>query len=365
MTIALLATGNEITHGDTLNTNSYHIAQTLASEGLEPGLHVSCSDNEQEIHDSIGFLANKHDIVIITGGLGPTSDDKTRFALAKFLNTPLIESPEAIAHIQSRIWDKTQALTKGNRQQALFPANTILLPNPNGTAMGCYYSASCKLFILLPGPPRECLPMFNLHVLPLLQQTKHNDKQLTKWRIFGVSESEIAQRLDDALAHMDCETGYRWEAPYIEFKVSCRPELLEEISKIVNPLIAPHIIATTEFKASEALYNAIQSWNKPITIIDEVTGGILQSLLLRPGTHHLLNFYDDHRNGLVCRLQGLEEYWTQKQPGGTTSVSISLSHDHQTDTETHSIPYRSSMVIDYATEWLCFRLFHLINQLHQ
>lgn len=365
MTIAILATGNEITHGDTLNTNSYHIAHALTSEGLEPGLHLACSDLGMEIHDSITFLANKHDILIITGGLGPTSDDRTRFALGQFLNTPLVEFPEAITHIQNRIWNKSQPLSKGNRQQALFPANAMLLPNPVGTAMGCYYSLANKLFFLLPGPPRECLPMFNTHVLPLLRQTRHSDKQLIKWRIFGVSESEIAQRLDDSLAEIDCETGYRLEAPYIEFKVNCRPELIEAVTRIVTPVIAPHIIATTEHKASDMLHNAIKGWNKSIAIIDEVTGGNLQSLLLRPGINHLLKFHDTRDTDLVCRLQGLEEYWTQKQPGGTTSVSISLSHANGTATETHDIPYRSSMVIDYASEWLCFRLFHLIDQLHQ
>lgn len=365
MTIAILATGNEITQGDTLNTNSHQIAHALNSEGLEPGLHLSCSDSEIEIHECIAFLSQKHDIIIITGGLGPTSDDRTRFALSQFLKTPLIEFSDALAHIQNRMWNKTQPISKGNRQQALFPANATLMPNPNGTAMGCYYTSANKLFILLPGPPRECLSMFNTSVLPLLQQTLHSDKQLLKWRLFGVAESEIAQRLDEALEQIDCVTGYRLETPYIEFKVTCSPEWIESVNNIVNPIVTPHIIATTAKKASEVLYEAIIHWNKPIIIQDEVTGGLLQSLVLRPENWHLLRFYDDKSASLTCRLQGLEEYWTQQPPGGTTSVSISLSHAHSIDTEKHALPYRSPMVIHYAAEWLCFRLFHLINQLHQ
>lgn len=366
MTIALLATGNEIIQGDTLNTNGHHIANALVSEGLETGLHLSCSDNEKEIHDCIAFLAEQHDIIILIGGLGPTSDDRTRFALSRFLKTPLIEFSDALAHIQNKVSNKTQPLSQGNRQQSLFPENAILLPNPNGTAMGCYYVASNKVFVLLPGPPRECLHMFNSSALPLLQQTQHTDKQLLKWRLFGVSESEIAERLDNALKHIECETGYRWETPYIEFKARCSPEWIKEVTNIVTPLIAPYIIATPEKKASEALYDAIRHWNKPINIQDEVTGGVLQSLVLRPEIYHLLSFHDNQNTAaLSCRLQGLNEYWTQQPPGGTTSVSISFKHAANADTEIHAIPYLSPMVVHFAAEWLCFRLVHLINQLHQ
>lgn len=114
-------------------------------------------------------------------------------------------------------------------QQCLFPANARLFPNPYGTAMGCSYSWKGKVFILLPGPPRECLPMFNQDVLPLLLQTsRHSNKQILRWRVFGLAESEIAQILEEALEGLDCQTGYRLETPYLEFKVRCKRELIEK-----------------------------------------------------------------------------------------------------------------------------------------
>lgn len=364
MTIAILATGDEIVHGDTLNTNSHQIAHALSSEGLSLGVHLSCSDKEQDIIACLDFLAKQYDIVILIGGLGPTSDDLTRFALAKFTGDSLIEYNAALVHIQKRLHDANVMINAGNLQQCLFPVHAKLLPNPNGTALGCIHRWQNKTFILLPGPPRECLPMFDNYVLPVLQQTKHSTKHIVKWRIFGVPESEIAQILEEALTNIDCQTGYRWDVPYVEFKVRCTPDLVEKIKAIIDPILAPHIIAPVDQKASAKLAELILSINEPITIIDKATGGLLQTLLVKPGLHHLLNFNLNEPTRLLFQVDGLEEYWSSQPIKGSTQLTIHYNNQKQQDKETHSIPYRNPMVVHYAAEWLSFRLFHLINQLH-
>lgn len=364
MTIGLLATGDELISGDTLNTTGQNIAHILNSEALTIGLHLTCGDNETEIHDCIQFLEQKYDIIIITGGLGPTSDDRTRFALSRFLKTPLVEFAEAINHIKQRI-NNPSALSEGNKQQSKFPPEATLLPNPNGTAMGCYLEHHKKVFILLPGPPRECLPMFNNFVFPRLQKTAHSDKVLLKWRLFGVAESEIAQQFDQALAGVDCETGYRLETPYVECKVKFSPHLRNTITEIIEPLVKPHIIASTEKKASQLLHDALAEWKKRVTIIDDVSGGLLQSLIQQPDNHSWVSFHEQNGEDWHFHLQGLHEYWTSQPRGGKTALSITFTHAAGKVTETHEIPYRSPLVIHYAAEWLSFRIFHLIDQLHQ
>ncbi|BCA94201.1 competence protein [Legionella antarctica] len=365
MTIAILATGDEIVHGDTLNTNSHEIAHALSSEGLSLGFQLSCSDKEKDIIDCLHFLAEKHNIIILIGGLGPTTDDLTRFALAQFIGATLVEHAEALTHIQNRLYNAQVIINQGNLQQCLFPDQATLLPNPNGTAMGCYYHWHDKLFILLPGPPRECLPMFNNYVLPLLQNTQHSNKQILKWRIFGVAESEIGQTLENALAKLDCQTGYRLDTPYIEFKVRCTSDLVEEARTIVDPILAPHVIATTEKKASDKLRDLVLSSNEPISIIDEATGGLLQYTLTRPEVHHLLNFHSTNKSTLSFHLSGLAEYWSQQPVKAQTQLTIQFNNHIKQGRETHLIPYRSPSVLFHAVEWLSFRLFHLINQLHQ
>ncbi|MCP0913064.1 MULTISPECIES: competence/damage-inducible protein A [Legionella] len=364
MTIAILATGDELIHGDILNTNTHALAHALCSEGLSLGTHVMCGDREQEILASLQFLGLHHDIIILTGGLGPTSDDRTRYALASYVNSELKEFPEALAHIKTLLKRINLPMNAGHQQQALFPREAVLLANPYGSAMGCYYPQENKMFFLLPGPPRECLPMFHQYVLPVLQTTKHSHKKVLKWRLFGVAEGEIAPILDEALADLACETGYRWEAPYVEFKVRCREEIMAKVKDTIEPLITAHIISPPEFKASELLAEALAALPAPIAIIDEATGGKLQNLIHSPKTYQQVQFHKSKTARLQFHISGLAEYWLQ-QPGATTELTIKYNTDKEQGSETHKIPYFSPLVLLYAAEWLSFRLLHLINQLHQ
>ncbi len=368
MSIAILSTGDELVSGDTLNTNGHVIAQHLTSDGLPVGMHLACRDKERDIVSCLAFLTRDHDTIILTGGLGPTSDDRTRFALARFLNEDLIEFASALDHITERLTKANLVCNAGNRQQALFPADAILLPNPNGTALGCYYSKDNKRFILLPGPPSECLPMFNHYVLPDLQLLRQPNIRLLKWRLFGVAEGAIAQILDDALAHLACETGYRLETPYVEFKVRCDVQQIDMIKDIIEPLVAPYIISPPEQKASEQLRLKIDELQKPIVIFDEATGGVLQTLLQRPSNKATLQFYKNESaikvETIYFHLSGLDDYWLQKT-SAVTQVNIAYHSAFGDGSETHPLAFRNQWVIYHAAEWLSFRLLHLINQLHE
>lgn len=363
MTIALLATGDELITGDTLNTNSHKIANALASEGLLIGLHLTTGDAEDQIVECIDFLCKQHDVLIITGGLGPTSDDRTRFALARYLDTPLLPYAEAMNHIQHHLRRTTLSISAGNQQQAMFTVNANLLPNPFGTAMGCSCVWGDKLFILLPGPPRECLPMFNNHVLPLLKDKTHTTNIQLKWRLFGVAESQIAQIIDDALAHLDVETGYRLETPYVECKVRCDRQLADEVETILSPLLEPHIISSTELKASEQLKALIEEKQIKLSIEDHATGGLLQCLLQQPSNSYLLHFNSKKPQPLHVEFSGLEEYWQSQEGKNETCVTINYSYQQSKGQETHQLPYRTALVVHIAAEWLCFRLIHLIERI--
>lgn len=365
MTTALLATGDEIVHGDTLNTNSQYIAKALSSEGISLGLHMSCSDKEKDMVNCLNFLKQSHDTIIITGGLGPTSDDRTRYALASSIQQPLIEYPDAVKHIKDRLSPGRIVLNAGNMQQALFPANAQLLANPHGSALGCFGLWEETLFILLPGPPAECLPMFNDYILPLLQKKQHSNKQLLKWLIFGFAESELAEKLDAALADLDCQTGYRLDIPYIEFKARCKPALVNEIRERIESLIGEQIISPANKKASAILKEKISQLQKPIAIIDEVSGGRLQTLIDSPETHELISFYPSEDAVLSFHLTGLNAYWEQKAKGSPCHINIHCQSKNFEATETKDLAYRSNHVIQSATEWLCFRMSHFIDKFHQ
>jgi nicotinamide-nucleotide amidase len=222
--IALLATGDEIVVGDILNTNAQHIAKALFSHQMFISEQRIVRDDETQICNTIASLLENNDALIITGGLGPTTDDRTRFALAKAIQQPLVFFEEVWQSILNRFQQRygtTDNVPVSNRQQALFPQDANILPNPNGTAAGCWYYSKNKLIFMLPGPPKECLPMFSDYVFPLLQRENFGEKfHFKNWLISGIGEGAIAEKLETALIGLGCRTGYRASADrVIEFKL--------------------------------------------------------------------------------------------------------------------------------------------------
>ncbi len=242
MSIAILATGDELTHGDSLNTTSQVVASALSHAGYPMGMHLVCGDKPSELSAGIQFLGSLHETLILTGGLGPTSDDRTRFALADYLKQTLVSYSEALDGIVSRLKKVNLSCNEGQKNQALFPKNAVLFENPHGTAWGCACVQGGKRFLMLPGPPKECLPMFETHALPYLKANlTPSDKVCLKWRLYGVPEGPMAEKLEKALDGIDCQLGYRLhrsETPYyLEFKVRCKPEVISAVNAVVNPLV--------------------------------------------------------------------------------------------------------------------------------
>ena len=206
--------------------------------------------------------------------------------------------------------------------------------------------------------------MFDKYVFPLVKTMEHSDLITLKWRLFGVSEGQIAERLDAALAGRACMTGYRLETPYLEFKVRCSPPEIPAIKTIIEPLVSSHIIASVEKRASECLREHIMALQVPIYIRDEVTGGVLQSLIQKPSNVAWLSFHEGDSSGLQFHISGLEDYWANRD---TVHTRIRIDYDVQGQamSESHELPSRRVSIRHYVAEWLSFRLFHLINQLHQ
>jgi nicotinamide-nucleotide amidase len=240
--VGFVATGDELTHGDILNTNGQSMVQKVYHLGLAIGQHVIVNDDEDEIIAALHYQLTHHDIVILSGGLGPTSDDKTRFALAKCIDKNLVFNEANWQAIVARFEKYNRPIGDHNRQQALFPEGAIILENPNGTAAGCSVEYEGKTIFMLPGPPNECLPMFEHYVLPALEKFASTQYRF-KYLLSGVSEGDIAAKLDASIAHLNCRTGYRVNKPELEFKLSTSNKAhFDEAEKLVEPLLKPYLI---------------------------------------------------------------------------------------------------------------------------
>lgn len=244
--VGFLATGNEIVEGDILNTNGQTIAHSLVEQGLTAGMHVMASDRQIEIEVGLRFLLEHHEAVITIGGLGPTSDDRTRFALSAVVNQPLVFDESSWQHICQRFKQLnlsfTDTVQATNRQQAFFPIGAIIFPNENGSAAGCLVEYQTKKIFMLPGPPHECLPMFEKFVLPLLiNQVAHKITKL-HWVLTGAIESDIAERVDTAVKNFAVTTGYRAAKPYLEVKIYVQDDVdIEAVKNVVEAIIGPYL----------------------------------------------------------------------------------------------------------------------------
>ena len=243
--VALLATGDELIYGDILNTNAQHIAKLLIEHNIDVGLHLISPDGLLDIKHALLFLLKTHDSVIITGGLGPTSDDRTRFALSAATRKPLAFDDASWQHIVTRIQTRYpgRIIPESNRQQALFPKGAIIFNNPHGTANGCGLALKNKLIFMLPGPPHECLPMFQDLVLPQLIQADYPQEMYRKkWMLSNVSEGQIAEELDRLVDPYHVSTGYRIATPHLEFKIHGRDKknfdaAVQHIEAHIKPFI--------------------------------------------------------------------------------------------------------------------------------
>ncbi len=353
-TVAFVTTGDEISDGDVLNTNGPAMARELVGRGLEIKQHLMVPDNLVAITSAIHSSLKNHDVIIITGGLGPTSDDVTRFALAKAIDTELVADAASWQHIVARLTQFNFPVGEHNRQQTLFPIGAKVLPNPHGTANGCFIQQQNKHIFMLPGPPHECLPMFQNYVLPHLP---NNEFHKLHWLLMGLSEGDIAAKLDAVLKPLNCRTGYRAVYPYLEFKVWANDaDALQQCIAIIKPLLNDFLVSEKNIPASQQLRDYLASDAAPkLKISDTATGGVLQSLLLRARNRARLEFVT--ADAADINFTGLTEYW--QNAALPVATHIKLSSKKPVFVAQKDFFCRGSVAREFAAEWACWQLLHL------
>ncbi len=357
--IGLLATGNELTEGDILNTNGQLMARQLADTGITLGMHVIVSDQEEDIAEGLKFLLQHHTVIIISGGLGPTSDDRTRYALSKVLNKPLLFDEPTWENIIKRFQRLGLAAQPhpSNKQQALFPEEATIIPNPNGSAAGCHVIHDGKTIYMLPGPPNECLTMFKDVVLPALSAQQTTTLKKLKWRLLGVMESDIAAKVEEAFKEYPIITGYRIDYPYLEIKIYTeQAAIIDTIENKIQALFSDQLVGSIDKTASELLKEAIVACPYPIIIDDHATHGQLQAQLVNPATYKKLRFAAidaaNNSSAITILINGLTEFWQGQLPTGQTTLELVISYQTLQEQIKLNIPFRNPLVVKYAIEYI-------------
>lgn len=169
MVVELISVGTEILLGNIVNTNAAYLSEKCAELGLSLFYQTSVGDNEERLLETIKTALSRSDIIILSGGLGPTKDDLTKETAAKAMNKQLYLHEESKERIQRFFAERNAQPTENNWKQAMIPEGAIVVTNNNGTAPGVIMEEDGKHVILLPGPPNEIVPMFEGSIVPYLQ----------------------------------------------------------------------------------------------------------------------------------------------------------------------------------------------------
>ncbi|MBE7027478.1 MAG: competence/damage-inducible protein A [Ruminococcaceae bacterium] len=230
----IIAVGTELLLGNIVNTNAQFLSEELSNIGINVYYQTVVGDNRQRLEDVIKGALSRADLLILTGGLGPTDDDLTKETVAHLLGLDMYLHKESQEHIESYLNKK---ISQSNLKQAYIPQGAIILKNDNGTAPGIIIENGEKIIILLPGPPKEMAPMFSQKVKPYLEKKSPYVMRSKILRLFGIGESSIGDKIKD-LMQSDNPTV----APYAKdnetiLRVTARAASREEADNLNSELI--------------------------------------------------------------------------------------------------------------------------------
>src|SRR5450432_996845 len=283
MRVVVINTGTEILLGDVLNTHLTFIAHEIFPLRLRVERQISVPDGTA-IRDVLEENFGRAELIVVTGGLGPTTDDITREITAELLGLELVPDPELEISITQRLRTRGIRLTDRILRQAQVPRGAAVLPNENGSAPGLYLaaglnaaSASPHLF-LLPGPPRELQPMFVQSVVPILQRLVRREEAFAcrSYRIVGMGESYVEEAVGpQLLALSGLELGYCARMGEVDLRVIGSIEVLEKADFIVRSKLSAAIFSTSSENLETVIVRQLAEKKATLAVAESCTGGFL------------------------------------------------------------------------------------------
>jgi len=287
MNAEILAVGTELLMGQITNTNAQYISQGLNSIGVNVYYHSVVGDNCERLKATLKLALQRSDIVIMTGGLGPTQDDLTKETVAEILGEKLILHDESLKKIEDYFKRVKRPISKNNIKQAYLPENCIIVKNNNGTAPGCIIEKQNKTIVMLPGPPSEMKPMLDETVIPHFE-AKSLDKIVSKYlKVFGVGESLLEEKIIDLVENQSNVTiaTYAKEGEVtirITTKNSDENAALKELNfveKQINEILGDSIYSNEDKELYQVVAQMLIQKGVSIAFAESCTGGLISSII--------------------------------------------------------------------------------------
>lgn len=281
MKVEILNTGTELLLGTTLNTHGAWLGREMFALGLRVERQVTVGDGAV-IGDVLDEMLWRSDLVIVTGGLGPTSDDVTREACAAVLGVELMEDAGALRSIEEFFARRGRPMAADNRKQALVPAGGVALPNPNGTAPGVYVPGRGGIgaVFLLPGPPHELQPMFLAEVAPRLRELAgvSSARGMLELKFTGIGESDFHQGVDQRLAEVPgLEVGYCARPAEVDLRLIGDAAARDAGRRIAEAAFVKHLVSDDGSSLEAVVVRGLRERGWHLAIAESCTGGLIAS----------------------------------------------------------------------------------------
>lgn len=316
MRVSLLMTGDELMTGDIVDSNSAMMADQLFGLGIKIVEKVTLGDELHALTEALHRLSLCNDVVIVNGGLGPTTDDLTAEALAAMLGVPLVEHAEALTHLHDWCARRNYPLNEANRKQALLPQGVAIIPNSTGSAVGFKADVvGCRIYCT-PGVPSELKPMMLDHIIPELERWIGPERQVARHRfsVLGYGEAGLQQYLKAHLHNWPeaVVIGYRASVPVLELKLHVtkaedRP-LLETAIAQIREVLGAHIVSETMQPIASVVKDLLLAQGKKVTFAESCTGGLIASMLTEvPGSSAVFDAgFVTYSNAMKTEMLGVE-----------------------------------------------------------
>ncbi|HCN59596.1 MULTISPECIES: CinA family nicotinamide mononucleotide deamidase-related protein [Mammaliicoccus] len=283
MKVSILSVGTEILLGQIANTNAQFISKVLNELGASVVRHVAVGDNPERLERTFKEELFNHDVVILTGGLGPTKDDLTKQTVAQVLERGLETNQQAMDHIERYFKNENRTMTPNNKQQALVIEGSDVLNNDVGMAPGMYLELDDKKIVLLPGPPKELQPMVNQYLIPyFLNEARVIFSESLKFT--GIGESSLETELMDIIDNQTNPTIAPLAGQHeVSLRITANTETKQKALELIKPVkeeilsrIGKYYYGSDDLSIEEAVFNEL---DQPFVIYDGITDGVLYSRL--------------------------------------------------------------------------------------
>lgn len=307
--VELLAVGTELLLGNTANTDAQMLSQELSALGLNVYYHSVVGDNPERLRRAVELAMSRADVLITTGGLGPTCDDLTKRVVAEAFGKKLVYHSECARAIRDYFAVSGRVMTDNNLQQAWLPEGCAILENRWGTAPGCAFQSGENYVVMLPGPPRECLPMFREEAAPWLARLSEGVIRSRTLRVFGWGESQVESLLRERMDGLANPTL----APYakegeMELRVTAKAAdertaeaLIAPVEREVRAVLGGLIYGTGEDSLEKVVLKGLRAQGLTLGTAESCTGGLLAKRLTDlPGASAVF------RGGVVSYTNGVK-----------------------------------------------------------